>query len=115
LRRNISALQLIIVGRLTVIERKGDAEQISQIKLSTLILIGDEYVATATDKSDRMHAEITHTSLISILCASHSSTIEQPEMVTKAISVLLVAPVELCRFLGLRLLDAQVRAQCGAV
>jgi len=73
----------------SVIERKGIAKEISQIKLPTLILIGDEDIATTPDKSDKMHSAISGSRLISIPRAGHSSTIEQPELVTDAISVFL--------------------------
>ncbi len=69
-----------------VIERKGVAEDITRIKLPTLILIGDEDVATTPDKSDRMHAAISGSRLVTISQAGHSSTIEQPELVKDAIS-----------------------------
>ena len=69
-----------------VIERKGVAKEIGQIKIPTLILIGDEDLGTTPDKSDRMHSAISGSLLISIPNAGHSSTIERPELVTNAIS-----------------------------
>jgi 3-oxoadipate enol-lactonase len=69
-----------------VIKRKSVAAEISQIKLPTLIVIGDEDVPTPAEMSDKMHTAISSSRLVTIPRAGHSSTIEQPELVTEAIS-----------------------------
>lgn len=68
-----------------VIERAGVSDELDQIAAPTLILVGDEDVATVPAKSERMHALIPHSQLVIIPGAGHSSTIEQPEAVNAAI------------------------------
>lgn len=67
-----------------VIQRKGVADQIKQIILPTLIIAGEEDVATVPAKSERMHQLIPGSILQTIPRAGHSSTIEEPEAVNRA-------------------------------
>jgi 3-oxoadipate enol-lactonase len=68
-----------------VIEREGVYEQLGQIDLPTLILIGDEDVATPLSKSDRMHKAIRNSELVVIPRAGHSSSIEAPGEISDAL------------------------------
>jgi len=68
-----------------VIDRKGVYEQLNKIELPTLIIVGDEDVATVPLKSERMHAAISASKLKIIPRAGHSSSIEEPAAVTRAI------------------------------
>ncbi|MDA5093866.1 alpha/beta hydrolase [Aliiroseovarius sp. KMU-50] len=72
-----------------VIDREGVLDDLSQISLPTLILVGDEDVATTPDKSERMHGAITGSELVTIPGAGHSSPIEEPQRVTSAIRAFL--------------------------
>jgi pimeloyl-ACP methyl ester carboxylesterase len=74
-----------------VVEREGVAEEIDRITVPTLILAGDEDVATVPAKSERMHARIPTSQLTVIPAAGHSSTIEQPDAVTTALATFLAA------------------------
>jgi len=92
-RRKIAAGNRIGITRAVkgVIKRNGVADEISGIAVPTLILIGDEDVATTPDKSDRMHARIPQSQLVPVPQAGHSSTIEQPEFVSNAIRTFIAA------------------------
>lgn len=68
-----------------VIDREGVYDQLGQIETPTLVLVGDEDVATVPAKAERMHAAIAGSKLIVIPGAGHSASIEQPALVTKAI------------------------------
>jgi pimeloyl-ACP methyl ester carboxylesterase len=67
-----------------VIDRQGVYDQLDQIRLPTLIMVGDEDVATVPMKSERMHAAIAGSRLVVLQKAGHSSSIEEPEAVTLA-------------------------------
>lgn len=69
-----------------VINRKGVVEEIKQIVLPVLIIVGEQDVATVPGKSEEMHAAIAGSKLVTIPDAGHSSTIEAPEVVSKTIS-----------------------------
>jgi len=69
-----------------VINRPGISEEISQIDLPVLIIVGDEDVATTPDKSEKIHAMIKGSQLVRIANAGHSSPIEEPSAVNSAIS-----------------------------
>jgi len=68
-----------------VIDRAGVYERLGFIDTPTLILVGDEDIGTVPAKSERMQAAIAGARLEIIPRAGHSSSIEQPERVTKAI------------------------------
>ncbi|UWQ13537.1 alpha/beta hydrolase [Aliiroseovarius sp. M344] len=69
-----------------VIYRDGIYDQLPQLSVPTLILSGEEDVATTPDKSQRMHDAIEGSKLVSIPKAGHSATIEAPDVVTQAIA-----------------------------
>jgi pimeloyl-ACP methyl ester carboxylesterase len=68
-----------------VIDRDGVYEQLGRIETPTLILVGDEDVATVPAKAERMQQAIRGSRLVIIPGAGHSSSIEQPALVTRAI------------------------------
>ena len=68
-----------------VIDREGVFDQLGAINTSTLIIVGEEDVATPPEKSERMRDGIDGARLKIIPGAGHSSSIEQPEAVTRAI------------------------------
>ena len=69
-----------------VVDRNGVYGALNKINLPTLILVGDEDVATTPTKAERMHKAIKDSQLVTIQKAGHSSCMEQPEAVTKAVS-----------------------------
>tara|TARA_R100001369_G_scaffold39945_1_gene66046 strand:+ start:231 stop:1043 length:813 start_codon:yes stop_codon:yes gene_type:complete len=69
-----------------VIERSATYDQLSDIKTPTLIIVGDEDVATPYTKAERMHFAIAGSKLVVIKGAGHTSTVEEPEQVNKAIN-----------------------------
>jgi pimeloyl-ACP methyl ester carboxylesterase len=68
-----------------VIERSGVADELSSIALPTLILVGEEDVATPPPKAERIHAAIRGSRLVKLPRAGHSSTIENPAAVNAAL------------------------------
>lgn len=69
-----------------VITRDGVTEQLGQIKVPTLIIVGDQDVALVPEKSEKMHAGIPNSKLVIIPGAGHTSTVEEPEAVTAAMT-----------------------------
>lgn len=67
-----------------VISRDGVYGQIDQIKTPTLIIVGDQDVATVPAKSERMQARIDGARLIVVSGAGHTSTVEEPAAVNAA-------------------------------
>jgi pimeloyl-ACP methyl ester carboxylesterase len=67
-----------------VIDRKGVYDRLSEIKTPTLIVVGKEDVATPPVKSQRMHDAIAGSVYRELPRGGHSSTIEEPEAVTRA-------------------------------
>ena len=59
--------------------------ELEQIAAPTLVLVGDEDVATVPDKARRIQAGIAGSQLVVVPQAGHTSTIEQPAAVTAAI------------------------------
>ncbi len=68
-----------------VIKRQPVMDELRNIDCPTLIIVGEEDVATVPEKSERMHQKIKGSELIYIPRAGHSSTVEQPDMVNAAI------------------------------
>jgi 3-oxoadipate enol-lactonase len=69
-----------------VIDRAGVYDQLNQIRTPTLVLVGDEDVATVPAKAERLARAIRSSELVVIPGAGHSASIEQPEAVTQALS-----------------------------
>lgn len=68
-----------------VLTRKSVTEEIGKITAPTLIIVGDQDVATVPAKAQRIHELIPGSRLVVIPGAGHTSTIEEPEAVTAAI------------------------------
>lgn len=68
-----------------VIERQGVEDELERIKAPTLVVVGDQDVATVPAKSERIAARIAGSRLVVIPGAGHSSTIEEPAAVGRAI------------------------------
>ena len=68
-----------------VVTRQGVYDQIDQIKVPTLIIVGDQDVATLPAKAERIHARIPGSKLVVIPGAGHTSSVEEPAAVNTAI------------------------------
>lgn len=68
-----------------VIDREGVYDQLGSIRNPTLIIVGDEDVATVPAKSQRMHAAIETSRLVIVPQAGHSSSVEQPGAINSAL------------------------------
>jgi len=64
-----------------VIQREEVLSKLGDITTPTLILVGDEDVATPYDKAQRIHFAIQGSKLAVIQRAGHTSTVEEPEQV----------------------------------
>ena len=72
-----------------VIDRAGVYDEIASIRCPTLVIVGDEDVATVPAKAERLAARIPGATLVRIPRAGHSSTVEEPAAVTAAMSAFL--------------------------
>ncbi|MGE5338845.1 MAG: alpha/beta fold hydrolase [Gemmatimonadota bacterium] len=68
-----------------VINRTGVFEELGRITAPTLVIVGDEDVATTPVKAERIAKAIPNARLVRIPRAGHSSTVEQPQAVNAAI------------------------------
>jgi 3-oxoadipate enol-lactonase len=64
-----------------VISRQSIFKEICSIALPTLIIVGNEDVATPTEKAQRIHKQINGSILEVIDGAGHSSSVEEPEKI----------------------------------
>jgi len=67
------------------IERAGVEAELRRIRVPTLLIVGDEDVATPPARSERMLRALPTSSLVVVPRAGHSATLEQPEAVTTAL------------------------------
>lgn len=72
-----------------VIDRAGIHEECGRIRAPTLVLVGDEDVATPRAKAEKIVSGIAHAKLVGIPRAGHSSTVEEPAAVSAAIEAFL--------------------------
>lgn len=70
-----------------VIDRRGVYEELGKITVPTLILAGEQDVATIPAKAERIHQSISSSRYVLIPDAGHSSTVEEPAAVSSAIDV----------------------------
>ena len=68
-----------------VIERPDTSAELSAIKKPTLIMVGEEDVATKPGKAEALHQGIASSTLIRVPAAGHSIAVEQPERVNQEI------------------------------
>src|SRR5262245_61449038 len=74
-----------------VIDRAGIHGELSRITAPTLVVVGDEDVATPRAKAEKLAGAIAGAKLVTIPRAGHSSPIEEPAAVTAAIEAFLEA------------------------
>jgi pimeloyl-ACP methyl ester carboxylesterase len=74
-----------------VIDRAGIHDELSRVKAPTVIVVGDEDVATPRSKAEKIVRAISHATLVTIPRAGHSSPVEEPAAVTDAIEAFLTS------------------------
>jgi len=80
-----------------VVERPPIEGELSKIRCPTLVMVGDQDVATVPAKAERIHALIAGSKLVVIPGAGHTSSVEEPE----AVNASLVPFIEGCEAAGL--------------
>lgn len=86
-KKELSSNKKTITGPVEgVIYRKGLEDELSKISCPTMILVGDEDVATKPEKAKFIQMGINGAVLHKISGAGHSSCIEKPEEVNRLIS-----------------------------
>ena len=92
-RRQITAGDRIGTTRAVAgaIERSGVFDQLSEINTPTLVLVGEEDVATPPERTIRMQRAIRGAKLVHIPRSGHSATLEEPQVVNAAITEFLAA------------------------
>lgn len=68
-----------------VIEREGVADELPRIGVPTLVLVGQEDTATTLEKAQRLRDGIAGAELVVVPRAGHMTSIEAPEVVTRAL------------------------------
>lgn len=68
-----------------VVERAAIYDELPKIQAPTLVIVGEEDVATVPAKAERLAAAIPGARLVRIPAAGHSSSIEQPARVSAAL------------------------------
>lgn len=72
-----------------VIERQGIHDELDRIRTPTLVLVGDQDLATTPEKAERIAARIPGARLVTIPRAGHTATVEEPEAVNRALEAFL--------------------------
>ncbi len=72
-----------------VIDRQPILPELGHVTVPTLVVVGDEDVATTPAKARKIHEAIAGSQLVIIPKAGHTSSIEEPEAVTQAITAFL--------------------------
>ena len=87
-RQRMSQNHRIGVTRATtgVITRRSIYDEIAKIRVPTLVIVGDQDVATVPAKAERIHERIQGSRLVTIPGAGHTSTVEEPAAVNAAIN-----------------------------
>ncbi|MBI3568594.1 MAG: alpha/beta fold hydrolase [Gemmatimonadetes bacterium] len=75
-----------------VIEREGVADLLPGITTPTLVMVGDEDVATPRHHAEKIRALVPGARLVTLPGAGHSSSVEQPELVNRALLDFLASP-----------------------
>nr|MBX2843563.1 alpha/beta hydrolase [Flammeovirgaceae bacterium] len=68
-----------------VIKRESIFDELKNIECPALIMVGDQDIATVPAKSHRIKSQIKHSDLVMIKGAGHSSSVEEPNQVNRAI------------------------------
>lgn len=81
-----SAPRTIVRAVRGVIERAGVMDELASVRLPTLVVVGEEDVATPPPRARRIQQLVPGARLSRIAAAGHSSPVEQPAAVTQALS-----------------------------
>jgi pimeloyl-ACP methyl ester carboxylesterase len=68
-----------------VIDRAGVHDELARITAPTLVVVGEEDVATVPAKAEKITGAVAGAKLVRIPRAGHSSTVEEPAAVTQAL------------------------------
>jgi pimeloyl-ACP methyl ester carboxylesterase len=68
-----------------VLERQGVEGELARVRAPTLVVVGDEDVATPVERAQRMVGAISGARLVRIPRAGHTSPVEEPAAVTAAL------------------------------
>ena len=68
-----------------IVNRKPIIKELDEIVLPTLVIVGEEDVATVPAKAERIKSAVNGSRLVYVPKAGHSATIEQPELVNEII------------------------------
>jgi 3-oxoadipate enol-lactonase len=68
------------MGCIEAIRKLNYLDRLSEIKIPTLILVGEEDPGTPVAASEAMHKRIQNSKLVIIKDARHLSNVEQPEV-----------------------------------
>ncbi len=74
-----------------VIDRKSVVDELARVRTPTLIVVGEEDVATVPAKAERLHSLIAGSRLVRLPRGGHSSTVEEPERVNAELAAFLDA------------------------
>ena len=69
-----------------VIERAGVYDALGGVEVPTLVIVGEEDVATPPSQAERIHTAVAGSRLVRIPGAGHTSTVEAPDAVNRAIA-----------------------------
>ena len=85
-RRRLAGNHRIGITRATagVIDRKPIYDEIDKITAPTLVIVGEEDVATVPAKARRIHERIAGSKLVVLPRGGHTSTVEEPAAVNAA-------------------------------
>lgn len=68
-----------------VITRQPVYDELPNITVPSLVMVGDQDVATIPEKSERICSQIPQAKFVKIIGAGHSSSVEEPKQVNQAI------------------------------
>lgn len=77
-----------------VIKRRGVTAELPSIRVPTLIVVGEEDVATVPAKAERLHQLIPNARLVRLPRGGHSVTVEEPALVNATLGTFLDAQAE---------------------
>lgn len=72
-----------------VIQRQGMAHELPNIRVPTLVIVGEEDVATVPAKAERIHQAIPGSRLVRLPRGGHSVTVEEPALVNATLGTFL--------------------------
>jgi 3-oxoadipate enol-lactonase len=75
-----------------VLDRRGIRQELSQIQVPTLVMVGEEDTATVPARAEALAAAITGARLVRVPRAGHMAAIDNPDFVTAQLERFLVGP-----------------------